>query len=74
MSKIIFWVVAVIVIMIGLRLWNLAKTRTQKTNETKAKKNSPEAMVQCVRCGVFVPRSEAREHNDGFRCADHDDR
>lgn len=71
MGKIIFWVVAVIVVMAILRLWNLAKTRAEKSDTVKAKKDNPEAMVQCVRCGVFVPRSEAKKLSDGFHCADH---
>ncbi len=74
MSKIIFWVVVIIVVMVGLRLWNFAKMKSNNPSVKKNQKDHPEEMVQCVRCGVFVPRSEAKKFSDGFHCAEHSDK
>ena len=30
----------------------------------------PEAMVRCIQCGVFLPRTDALPAPGGYRCSD----
>ena len=67
MGKIIFWLVVAFVVLLIVRLINARHTlqmRAQQKRETTAS----ETTVRCGLCGVFVPRSEARQVTDGFRC------
>jgi hypothetical protein len=72
MGKIIFWVVVVFAILFVLRLWNSRKARAGKAANAPGKtgKKTPELMVRCNQCGVFLPQADARVTNDGYRCTD----
>jgi len=72
MSKIIFWIVIVFVVLFGLRLLNVAKAKARRRSDAERQGGKPpaEAMVRCARCGVFLPRADARPAGDGFRCGD----
>ena len=69
-----------LVAVIGAFLWLLYKgfTRTLKgRSKSDAKPDTPddtesavEAMVPCSRCGVNLPKSEARLVNGAYECAD----
>ncbi len=67
MSKIIFWIVVVFVLLFAWRMWNVAKARAR---DARSKTVSPEKMVKCVVCGVFLPVADAKPSATGFRCAD----
>jgi uncharacterized protein len=72
MGKIIFWLVVAFVVLLVVRLINARHTlqmRAQQKRETTASETTAsETTVRCGHCGVFVPRSEARQVTDGFRC------
>jgi hypothetical protein len=72
MGKLIFWIVVVFAILFLLRLWNARKARTRSGDSTagKAGKKTPELMVRCEQCGVFLPQADARVTTGGYRCAD----
>ncbi len=75
MGKILFWAVVIVVVMIGLRLWSIAQRNARRRDDAppgNAGKSShrDEPMVRCVRCGVFLPRDEARLTHNGYRCTD----
>jgi hypothetical protein len=70
MGKIIFWIVIVFVVLFGLRLLNVAKARRRTDSERRGGKPPAEPMVRCVRCGVFLPRADAKPAPGGFCCGD----
>ena len=61
-----------ILILIGIALWWLfrgffrAQVRDEKTG---AQSPQGEDMVRCARCGVNLPRSEARDEGGRLVCA-----
>jgi hypothetical protein len=68
MGKIIFWLVLFFGVLLVLRLVNVAKARNRSSRPRDKSTQSPAPMVRCVKCGVFLPRSEARALPDGFHC------
>lgn len=63
--------------LIGIAAWMLYKAFTKpRAGPTRAEGASPdvprasEDMVACSRCGVNLPRSEARLVNGAYECAD----
>jgi Ni/Fe-hydrogenase subunit HybB-like protein len=73
MSKAIFWLVIVFGILFALRLLNSAKARKRERDSTAAGRGTStktEATVRCTRCGVFVPKTDARFGPGGITCGD----
>jgi hypothetical protein len=70
MAKIIAWLVLIFVVLFALRMIGLRNARIRRRAEGKAASGpAAEPMVRCVRCGVFLPRKEARAIGDGYACA-----
>lgn len=64
----------ILLILIGVALWWLLRGffRAQVRDETPpppAQSPLGEDMVRCARCGVNLPRSEAREEDGKLVCA-----
>lgn len=64
-------------VLIGIAVWLLYKGLTKAKNRPRDGSNpsagdaSPsEDMVACSRCGVNLPRSEAKQVNGTYECAD----
>jgi uncharacterized protein len=57
---------------IGVVLWLLYKgfLRKQARPDGKPQEGGAEDMVACARCGVNMPRSEAREEGGKYYCRD----
>jgi hypothetical protein len=55
-----------------LRLLNAgkAKRRADATRESSKAAPPPDTMVRCVRCGVYLPRADARPGPAGMTCGD----
>jgi hypothetical protein len=71
MSKIIFWIVVVFVVLFVLRLVNIAKSRrSEGERRTTDSKKVTGAMVRCSECGTFLPKAEALATQQGFRCGE----
>jgi hypothetical protein len=73
MGKVVFWIVVVFAVLLVLRLVNAAKAkrRAEEARRDAAPGGRPaEAMVRCVRCGVFLPRAEAKFGPAGPVCSD----
>jgi hypothetical protein len=73
MGKVILWLVVAFAILFALRFYNLARTRQraeESRREAARRAVEPAPMVRCVRCGVFLPKTEALQAPGGFRCAD----
>jgi len=68
--KIVAWLILIFVVLLALRMINVRNARARR-NATRdaAAKPAAEPMVRCVRCGVYLPRTEARETGGGYACA-----
>ena len=73
MGKVVFWILIVFAALLALRLVNAAKAR-RRTDEEKraadARGPVADTMVRCVRCGVFLPRADAKPARGGYTCGD----
>jgi hypothetical protein len=72
MAKILLWVIIIAAGMLGLRLLNIAKAKREAGGSRREAPGKPEAesMVQCVRCGVYLPRVDALPSAAGLTCGD----
>jgi hypothetical protein len=69
MAKLLIWIGVVVVVLLGLRLLNVAKA--SRHGESAHRATPPaESMVRCVRCGVFLPTAEAKPGPDGMTCGE----
>jgi uncharacterized protein len=61
-----------LLLAIGFALWLLFKgfLRKQDKPDGAPREGKVEDMVACARCGVNMPRSEAREEGGKFYCRD----
>ena len=62
MRLIIIFIALLVIVMVLKRLWQTpgtAKTRQIPSNR----------MVQCSRCGLYIPESEALEHDSRYYCS-----
>ena len=72
MGKLVFWLVVVFGVLFGLRLLNAGKQRRRDGASRPGSTRGPAdmAMIKCVDCGVFLPRTDAATAPDGYRCGD----
>jgi len=66
MGRVIAWLVLIFLVLLALRVITLRNARAQRKTGTPA---AAEPMVRCSRCGVFLPRAEAKQTAGGFVCA-----
>lgn len=71
MSKILFWVAVILVVLLVMRLLArhsaASKSRAQSTPRKGRKRF--EAMVQCAHCGVHLPSSDAVHSHGNTWCS-----
>ena len=70
MSKVILWIVIIFAVLFILRMINVAKARRRRDEVRQKPKQVADAMVRCVRCGVFLPQVDAQTAPGGFICGD----
>jgi hypothetical protein len=73
MGKVVFWIVVVFAVLLVLRILNMSKAKRRADEARRAAEpggRPPEAMVRCVRCGVFLPRADAKLGPAGPLCND----
>jgi hypothetical protein len=72
LSKFIFWIVVVFVVLFVVRLLNVAKARRGAAPPPTAPRDKEVAasMVRCIECGVYLPKADARLLPQGFGCGD----
>ncbi|HTR58021.1 MAG TPA: PP0621 family protein [Casimicrobiaceae bacterium] len=68
MIKIIAWIILIFVVLFALRMIGVRNARRRARAPATAKQIA-EPMVRCLRCGIFLPRNEARAVDGGFACA-----
>ncbi len=71
MGKVVFWIVVVFVVLLGLRIANVAGAK-RRARESGTPPPAPPAdtMVRCANCGVYLPRADALPSGDGYLCGD----
>ena len=70
MSKIIAWLVVIFLVLFALRMINLRNARARRDAARKSAGAKPaEPMVRCARCGIYLPRAEAKQQGTGYVCA-----
>jgi formylmethanofuran dehydrogenase subunit E len=66
MARVIAWLVLIFMVLFALRV---IASRTTRARRKASVQNAVKPMVRCARCGVFLPREEAKENGGGFVCA-----
>ncbi|MDQ2962669.1 MAG: hypothetical protein M3R31_05845 [Pseudomonadota bacterium] len=70
MTKIIAWLILIFLVLLALRMINVRNARARRNAaRDAAPKPAAEPMVRCVRCGVYLPRAEAKSITGGYACA-----
>ncbi len=64
MGRIIAWLVVIFIVLLALRVAAMRSARARRRTAAPA----AEPMVRCARCGVFLPRAEAKRSDAGFVC------
>jgi hypothetical protein len=67
MGKIIAWLILFVVVLFALRIINVRNARMRRRT-AEAARAAIEPMVRCGRCGVYLPRAEARKLGDAYVC------
>jgi uncharacterized protein len=72
MTKILLWIVVIFAVLFALRLLNAAKgkRRADRSAGDAPRTPPPETMVRCARCGVYLPRADAKPSPTGLICGD----
>ena len=70
MGKIIFWLIVFFVVLLALRLVNVANSRSRGDAPRSGRKAQDAAMTRCVNCGVYLPSAEAIQSLRGPVCGD----
>ena len=68
--KILLWIIFIAVVMLGLRLLSVAKSK-QRDNARRSSNVPPaEPMIRCACCGVYLPRKDAVAAPAGLTCGE----
>ena len=71
MTKILIWIGVIVVVLLGLRLLNVAKAKQRSGTAGRGATPPPaEAMIRCTRCGVYLPQKDATPGPSGPTCGD----
>ena len=69
MGKVIFWLVVFFILLLALRLINVASSRSRHRDAAPPKAKDA-AMIRCVNCGVYLPSADAIQGPRGPLCGD----
>jgi hypothetical protein len=68
MAKIIAWLILIFVVLLALRMIGVHNAHKRARAQAAARQIA-EPMVRCLKCGIFLPRNEARAIDGGFACS-----
>ena len=68
--KILLWIIFIAVLLLVLRLLNVAKSKQRDAARRSSTVPPAEPMVRCARCGVYLPRNDAIPGPAGLTCGD----
>lgn len=76
MSKVVFWALVILVVLLLSRLAGRAAAKRRATGSTSTYRpdiprppRRPTAMVQCAHCNVHLPEAEAVRHQGQYWCS-----
>ena len=69
MGKLIFWLILFFVVLLVLRLVNVAKSGPRRDAKRPPRARDT-ATIRCVNCGVYLPSADALETPRGPVCGD----
>jgi len=68
--KIVLWIVFIAILLLVLRLLNIAKAK-QRNNARRSSTVPPaERMIRCACCGVYLPQKDAIAGPAGLTCGE----
>jgi len=67
MARVLAWLVLIFMVLFALRV---IASRSARSRRKAGVPNEVQPMVRCARCGVFLPRDEAKDNGGSFVCAD----
>jgi len=68
--KIVLWIVFIAILLLVLRLLNIAKAK-QRNNARRSSTVPPaERMIRCACCGVYLPQKDAIAGAAGLTCGE----
>lgn len=76
MGKILFWIAVFFVVLLALRLVNLANNAKRRDDargeppRERQRELTAEPTVRCAECGTYLPKAEAQPFAGGYRCGD----
>ena len=70
MTKILLWIGLVVVLLLGLRLLNIARTRRRSGTTGGPVPPPAETMIRCAGCGTYLPQKDAIAGPSGPTCGD----
>ncbi|HVN36001.1 MAG TPA: hypothetical protein VMU96_12205 [Casimicrobiaceae bacterium] len=70
--KFVLWIIVIGVALLALRFVNVTAARRRNASARGGAQRgaSADSMVRCVRCGVYVPSTDARPGPDGPTCGE----
>ena len=57
--KILLWIVFIGILLLGLRVLNIAKAKQRDNARRSSTVPPPEPMIRCTCCGVYLPQKDA---------------
>jgi uncharacterized protein len=68
--KILLWIVFIAILLLGLRVLNIAKARQRDNARRSSTVPPPEPMIRCACCGVYLPQKDAIAGPAGLTCGE----
>ena len=70
--KYLLWIGIIVVMLLGLRMLNLAKAKRRSDAAGRGPSAPPpaETMIRCSRCGVYLPQKDATPGPAGPTCGE----
>ena len=68
--KILLWIIFIAVLLLALRLLNVAKAKQRDNARRESTVPPPEPMIRCACCGVYLPRKDAIPGPAGLTCGE----
>lgn len=78
MGKVVFWLVVAFAVLLVVRIAGAKQAAKRRQDRQAARQpedlrhagQQSEDMIRCVRCGTYVPRSQAKPGPEGLNCGD----
>jgi len=68
--KIVLWIVFIAILLLVLRLLNIAKAKQRNNARSSSTVPPAERMIRCACCGVYLPQKDAIAGPAGLTCGE----